>query len=287
MYTILVTDDNELVTSVKERIMQRSKLVDNLHFLVPQMYKNNEMSMFTCTMEYILPVSREYETEILVKSDELYKDMIEFKLPLDTNLTKEAGKIEIQLTFTKVSMDADGNLKQQVRKTSPTTISIIAISEWSNIIPDNALSALDQRIVMLDAYANQLMDVQQNINDTKADNIVYNEEDNTIQLSANGSLIGDKIVIGSANINAIKKLEVDEEENLIVTYMDDTIENIGNIGNKCKGIYVPTFVDPDKLIFTLQDEPGDNEIIIDIDKTNEWSGVDENLELSNYIWEQL
>ena len=34
MYTILVTESNELVTSVKERIMQRSKLVDSLHFLM-------------------------------------------------------------------------------------------------------------------------------------------------------------------------------------------------------------------------------------------------------------
>lgn len=286
MYTILVTDDNELVTSVKERIMQRSKLVDNLHFLVPQMYKNHEMSTFTCTMEYILPVSRAYETETLVKSEELYKDMIEFKLPFDTKITKEAGKVEVQLTFTKVSMDADSNLKQQVRKTSPTTISIIAISEWSNIVPDNALSALDQRIVMLDAYANQLMDVQQNIYDTKADNIVYNKDDNTIQLSANGSLIGDKIVINNVGVNAIKKLEVDTEGNLVVTYADDTTENIGQVGNKCAGVYVPTFVEPDKLVFILQDSPSESEIVIDIDKTNEWV-TDENEVVTNYIWEQL
>ena len=67
MYTILVGESNELVTSVKERIMQRSKLVDNLHFLVEPTYKGIDMSGFTAMLEYITPVGREYRTEVLVK----------------------------------------------------------------------------------------------------------------------------------------------------------------------------------------------------------------------------
>ena len=97
MYTILVGESNELVTSVKERIMQRSKLVDNLHFLVDPIYKGIDMTDFTVMMEYILPVSREYKSEVLVKSDELYKEKLEYKLPFDTCLTKEAGDIEVSL----------------------------------------------------------------------------------------------------------------------------------------------------------------------------------------------
>lgn len=159
MYTILVNESNELITTVKERIMQRSKLVDNLHFLVEQTYKGIDMSDFTVTMEYILPISREYKTEFLVKSDELYKEKLEYKLPFDTCLTKEHGKIEAQLTFTKVSLDVDGNSIQQVRKTSPTTITIVPISAWSDMIADSALTALDQRILQTQAMieaANEL-----------------------------------------------------------------------------------------------------------------------------------
>lgn len=40
MYTLLLNNNNELITTVKERIMQRSKLVDNLHFLVEPNYKD-------------------------------------------------------------------------------------------------------------------------------------------------------------------------------------------------------------------------------------------------------
>ena len=200
MYTLLINENNEIVTTVKERIMQRSKLVDNLHFLMSPMYKGIDMSDFTVTMEYVMPVSREYATETLVKSDTLYKDQLEYKLPFDTCLTKEAGKIEIQLTFTKVSLDAEGNSKQQVRKAGPGVITIVPITTWSDIIPDNALSALDQRIIMVDAMINAANEMNQHLYETKADNMVYNESTNALQLTANGQPIGNSVAIKSGEI---------------------------------------------------------------------------------------
>ena len=195
MYTILVTSNNELTTSVKERVMQRSKLVDTLHFLVEPNYKGYSMADFTVTLEYILPVSREYKTETLVLSEELYKDRLEYKLPFDTELTKEAGKVEMQLTFTFVDLDTSGNAIQRVRKTSPTTIDIIPITAWSDIIPDSALSALDQRILKQDAQIRALSEIAIASTEGKADNLVYNKEDDTLQLSANGVGIGNKVSV--------------------------------------------------------------------------------------------
>lgn len=93
MYTILLGDDNQLTVSVEERIMQQSKLVDNLHFLVEPVYKEQDMSGFTCLMEYLPPVSKRYKSEILSLSDEPYKGMLEYRLPFDTNLTAEAGML--------------------------------------------------------------------------------------------------------------------------------------------------------------------------------------------------
>lgn len=195
MYTILVNDNNELITTVKERIMQRSKLVDNLHFLANPMYKNVDMSGFTVTMEYVLPVSREYKTETLVKSSVLYKGQLEYVLPFDTCLTKEAGKIEIQLTFTRVYLDAEGKAKQQVRKVGPATVSIVPVTAWSDIIPDSALSALDQRLIMVDAMINAANEMNQYMFETKADDISYNEETNELQLMAAGNAVGTKVVV--------------------------------------------------------------------------------------------
>ena len=201
MYTILVNDNNELVVTVKERIMQRSKLVDNLHFLVNPTYKNIDMTDFTVTMEYVLPVSREYKTETLVKSSDLYKGQLEYVLPFDTCLTKEAGKVELQLTFTKVSLDAEGIAKQQVRKAGPATITIVPVTAWSDIIPDNALSALDQRLIMVDAMINAANDMNAYMFENKADDISYNEDTNELQLLAGGNAIGNKITIKAGDAN--------------------------------------------------------------------------------------
>lgn len=212
MYTILVKDTNELAVTVKERIMQRSKLVDNLHFLVDPLYKQSDMTDFTVMMEYILPVSKEYCSEVLTLSEELYKEKLEYKLPFNTNLTKEAGNIEVQLSFTKVELDAEGNSIQYVRKTSPATITIVPISAWSDMIPDSALNAVDQRLLKTEAQIKALEEFNNITTVTKADNIVLDEETHEIYLTADGKPIGNKI-----DIDTVTDAIVDNAEDGIVT----------------------------------------------------------------------
>ncbi len=284
MYTILLNDTNELITSVKERIMQRSKLVDSLHFLVDPIYKGLDMSGFTAMMEYILPVSREYHSEILVKSDALYKEKLEYKVPFDTNLTKEAGNVEVQLTFVKVSLDADGENIQQVRKTSPTIIKILPISAWSDIVADNALGAIDQRLIQAEAMIQAVGEMAQYIDENKADNITYNEEDNYIQLTANGNPIGDKIVLKSIGVNVVS-IQVNEDGELIVNYSDGTSKNIGKVGGECAGIYVPSYSEDGILTFTLSNKAGEPSYSFDVDSSNDWNPVGD--EKTTYIWNKL
>ena len=193
MYTILVNDDNTLTTSVRERVMQRSKLVDSLHFLVEPTYKELNIADFTVTLEYVLPISKKYKVETLIKSDELYKERLEYKLPFDTNLTREYGDIEIQLTFTKVDLDEEGKDIQYVRKTSTTSITIVPISAWSDVIPDEALTDLDQKILKTDAQIKELHEIQENILVEKADNLVLDEENKELYLTAEGNQIGNKV----------------------------------------------------------------------------------------------
>lgn len=199
MYTFLIGDDNTLTASVTERIMERSKMVDNMHFLADQIYKDVNMSDFIVMLEYVLPISKKYKTEFLKKSEDLYKNKLEYLLPFDTNLTSEAGDIEIQLTFTKVEMDSEGKTTQYVRKVGPGIVHIIPISKWSDIIPDEALSTLDQRIIALEAL-NKAMTDRFNINlDNKADNLMYDDK-HRIQLTSNGKPIGNAIKITTESV---------------------------------------------------------------------------------------
>lgn len=198
MYVILVNSDDSLYGSKKERLMQRQKLVNKFVFMVEPIYNGIDMTDATVMLEYLLPVSKKYETEILTLSEERYNDcFLQYELPLDTKLSSEAGEIELQLTFVKTELDEHGNGIQRVRKTSSTTIEIIPITAWSDIIPDSALSSLDQRLLKMDAQIRGLNCYVEALsgNANLVDNLVYNDADATLQLSANGVGVGNKVSV--------------------------------------------------------------------------------------------
>lgn len=208
-YAILVNEDNSLYGSCKERIMQRSKLVDKLVFIVDPIYKNIDMTDATVMMEYVLPVSREYKTVVLTLSDERYKDcFLQYKLPFDVDLTSQAGSLELQLTFAYVEMDENGVGIQRVRKTSATTIEIIPITAWSDIVPDSALSGLDQRLIKLDSQMRAMNDYLDVIDSNKVDNLVYDYKEETLQLSSKGVGIGDKVSVRNMIDDGIPVVEL-------------------------------------------------------------------------------
>lgn len=287
MYTILLNESNELTTSVRERIMQRSKLVDSLHFLVDPIYKGIDMNTFTAVMEYVTPVSREYRTEYLVKSNELYKNKIEYKLPFDTDLTREAGKIEVQLTFTKVEMNFDGTVKQYVRKTSPTTITIIPCSAWSNVIADDALTALDQRLLMVDAMINAANDMNNYLSETKADNIIVDKETNTIQLTANGNPIGDCYEMpASGHDCGIESFVVSIDDEIIITLTTGQVINLGKVDGASGATFIP-HIDEDKILTWTNDKGLPNPKPVDLNPFDEWQNLPEDGVESEYEWEYI
>lgn len=194
-YTIIVCDDGSLYGSRKRRIMQREKLFNKLWFLVPPHYNGYDMDKCTVTMRYLLPISKDYKTETLVLSDEKYEEYLKYVLPIDTCFSKEWGNIELNLTFTMLDVDDDGNIVQRVRKTDNHILHITKLPDWDSIVPDAALSALDQRILKQDAQIKALKDLANVLESNKADNLVYNDVEETIQLSANGTVIGDKVFV--------------------------------------------------------------------------------------------
>lgn len=195
MYVILVNDDNTLTTTIRSRIMQRSKLFDDLLFLVKPEYNGHSMSKCTVLLEYVLPASKKYRTEILVMSEDMYEGYLKYSLPVDTKMTTEPGDIELQLSFVYSDLDINGHDIQRVRKTVPTSLTITPISAWSDIIPDSALTALDQRIIKMDAQMKALNEMSVSISQNKADDIAYNEDTNELQLVAEGYPIGRKVAL--------------------------------------------------------------------------------------------
>ena len=196
-YIFLLEDDNEIITSRREVLMQRSKLVDEIWFLVNPKYKTceNDMSIFSVTMEYILPVSKSYHSLELVQDKEGYKEYLKYVVPLDSNLSSEAGDIQLQLSFIFVGLDADGNGVQKVRKTRPATLHITPIAAWGDIIPDSSLSAIDQRIIKTQAQIKELGYLTEILNENQVDNLTYNDKEETLQLMAGDKYVGNKVSV--------------------------------------------------------------------------------------------
>lgn len=197
-YVILINDDNTMTTTQKRRIVQRSKLVDDLWFLVNPIYNGRNLDAFTVLLEYLSPVSHKYRTEILYLSEDTYNGYLKYTLPFDTTITAEAGKVELMISFIASELNNDGSSVQRVRKVSGSTIEIVPVTAWSDIIPDEALSALDQRIIKTDAQIRALNEMNNIIYESKADSLVYDEENNILQLAAVGKTIGNKVVLSGS-----------------------------------------------------------------------------------------
>lgn len=214
-YVILVNDDDTLYGSHKERIMQRQKLVNDLIFVVNPIYRNvHNMTNASVMLEYVLPVSREYKTVLLTRSDEKYNDCyLQYKLPFDTDLTSQAGRLELQLTFAYVEMNENGVGIQRVRKTSPTFIDVIPLTAWSDIVPDSALSGLDQRLIKLDSQMRAMNDYLDVIDNNKVDNLVYDDKSETLQLSAKGVGVGNKVSVRDMIDDGIPVIDLNNKSN--------------------------------------------------------------------------
>lgn len=195
MYTIMVKPDHSLHATTRQRIMHRSSLINKLHFLVSPTYEDIDMRKFVCSLEYKLPISKELIHEILIPSEELYGNYVEFLLPITTKLTSEPGEVSMKLTFTYLEMDEAGNYLEHVRPTDSISIPITPVDRWGDYISDAKLDPIVQAMLYIQAQNEQLKDYSEIIQTTKADNMTYNEKTNELQLQSNGQPIGTPIVL--------------------------------------------------------------------------------------------
>lgn len=69
-----MNQDKSLTSSIKTTLYQREKLANKIQFLFPQYYEDLSLDECTATLKY-LDTGNEPHSEILVKDDELYKDI--------------------------------------------------------------------------------------------------------------------------------------------------------------------------------------------------------------------
>lgn len=118
-----------------------------------------------------------------------------------------------------------------------------------------------------------------NLNESKADNIVLDTDNNTIQLTANGTPIGDTIDYTSCGI---KSFDVDENDNITITLLNGRVIELGNIPGASGATFTP-HISEDKILTWTCDKDLPVPDPVDLNPFDEWE--DEGELGSDYIWE--
>lgn len=194
MYTILINEDHSFTHTNKKRIMYRSNDIDSIRFLVKPTYGDLDMTTCNTVLEYVTPISRKYDVIVLKPSAELYKNRVEFILPIDTRFTSEVGELELTINFSYLSMNDDGTFKEQVRTIGYTSLLIEDTVRWSDYIASSSLDNIAQIMLTNQSMMEEIKAQAELIAYEKADSIAKDEETNEIYLTSNGVEIGKRIV---------------------------------------------------------------------------------------------
>lgn len=125
MYTILMNDNKELITTKTVPLYQREKLVDQIQFITPLVYNALDLSECTVIFKYT-DIGNVIHREILTSTMEIYKETkYRFFLPVDTKLNQFAGEIIGSLVFYKINEET--GQEENVLQTSEVIITILPV----------------------------------------------------------------------------------------------------------------------------------------------------------------
>lgn len=129
----------------------------------------------------------------------------------------------------------------------------------------------------------QLLDKIDNVEAVKADNIIHNEEEGYIQLSANGVPIGEQVELTVSDCG-IKNVDVDENENITITLTDGRVIDIGQVSGASGATFTPHIDEHGILTWTCDKDLPVPEPT-DLNCRDEWREDSDDFVSDDYIWE--
>lgn len=198
MYTLKITDENTVVTTVKESIVERSNYVDKIQIVTSKMYREQiDMSDTTVYMKYKLPVSDKIKmTQLIINNLEYEQNYIQYLIPVDAALTAEAGDIEVSFTFLKLVANEDGTYTSYIRKTTSGVIHITPLVQFDKYEPSELFTEIDQRLLAMEGMIKDLNAQNKAAYEGMVKDIRLNTKDRKITLTdRNGEDTGNGIVV--------------------------------------------------------------------------------------------
>ena len=96
-----------------------------------------------------------------------------------------------------------------------------------------------------------------------------------------------KPTVSGGSYEGVIDFKINENGELIATFVDGTTKNIGRVVGKNGGVYVP-FIDERKVLsFKLEEDPQTIPEPVDLNPNDEENSIDGNAAESDYVWEGI
>lgn len=236
LYTILINEDHSFTHTYKKRIMHRSSMIDTIRFLVKPVYGSYntqlDMTKVNVALEYVTPISRKYGVIVLKPETELYKNRVQYLLPIDLKFTSEPGDLDLTINFSYLSINENGEFVEQVRPIGYTSLKIEATQNWSDYIASSDLDNLAQIMMTNQAIAEQnKVDIElmkdmmcADIKHDAGNNILHLVNESGVKIGAGVSVDG---IVEDADLSeGIPSVDLDSETNLEENYIVDNVVEI-------------------------------------------------------------
>lgn len=287
MFYIKLDDQNDLVITAREPIFRGDCLSRKIIFLIP--HKVGELDTLASTI--YLTYIRADETADVVLLERMEQDYNEsyyqYTFPVDCSMTRYPGEL---VMFLQVFSGSYNN--PSISKSGECYLQVIASTNMDEYISDRNLSLIDQmqrymdgKVEHTESVLNERIDKTDEVVAAKADNIVFNAEDGTLQLVSTIPVkdeygndmgveqvpIGGPIIIHDDTARGLIHMEINESGDLIATFSDMSTQNLGRVVGEDGAVYVPHIDERKVLTFTIESKPSNVPGPVDMNPNDDWN----------------
>lgn len=309
MLYIKLDESMNLVITKNEPIYRGDHMNRKITYLIP--ITVGDVDMLTATV-YLSFVRADGTADIalLVREEEPYNERYyQYHLPVTTTLSRFPGEI---CTFLQIFSGPPRH--PIIAKSGECMLRVMDSKNMDEYITDRNLRMvyemqryMEDKVEKVEATLNERIDKTDEAVAAKADNIVFDPEDSTIQLVSTVEVkdeegnptgeyekipLGERIFVRADRARGILDMEINELGELIVTFEDETTQNLGVVIGSDGVVYVPHIDEHKVLTFTIETESGEVPEPVDLNPNDEWSDIGEGSMDSpgvetGYVWEDM
>lgn len=317
MIYIKLDRNMNLMPTAMEPIYRGDHMSRKMTFLIPTIVGDIDMMTATVYLSYIR-ADGTADIVLLNREDELYNESyLQYKLPVTTTISRYAGQI-----CTWLQIYSGPPMHPTIAKSGECILQVLGSKNMDEYISDRNLSLIymmqksliymmqkhmENKIEKAETMLTERLDNTDKTVAAKADNIVFNEENSTIQLvstvevkdeegNATGEFeqipLGDPIFVRADTSLGVTNMEIDTDGNLVVTYSDESTQNLGPVVGKDGAVYVPHVDERKVLTFTIESAAVEPPDPVDLNPHDEWNDLGGDNEGSadlptSYEWEEM